>query len=234
MEEENVARAILKDAGISSKHAIEICSHLRHKKVAYAKEFLGSVIKKEKAVKFTRFTAGAGHKTGIGPGKYPKKASEIILQAIESAESNAIDKGLGLDLKIVHLSAQRASTPWHYGRQSRRKTKRTHIEVVIQEVENKQKKVAKEKTSKKEEVKQDQTIQKEIKETKEIKDVLKKVASETPKENIIENKEEHNKAQNEVVNVQVPESSDVSNDKTLTESKQPKIQEKENKEEKTK
>lgn len=147
MEEENVAKAVLKDAGISSKHAIEICSHLRHKKVAYAKEFLGSVIKKEKAVKFTRFTAGAGHKTSIGPGKYPKKASEMILQAIESAESNAVDKGLGLDLKIVHLSAQRASTPWHYGRQSRRKTKRTHIEVVIQEVENKQKKVAKEKNS---------------------------------------------------------------------------------------
>jgi len=139
-DEQNSARAVLRDAPISSKQAIEVCSVLRNKSVEYAKNFLEEVIAKKRAVKFSRFTEGAGHKTGIGPGKYPIKTSQHLLKLLNSVESNAISAGLSTDLKIVHLSAQRASSPWHMGRQRRRQMKRTHVEIVVQEIEAKSKK----------------------------------------------------------------------------------------------
>jgi len=105
--EEGFAKAVLKDAGISTKQAIEICSKIRNKTVSFAKKYLGEVITKKRAVRYTRFTDGAGHKTGIGPGKYPIKASETILKIVSSAESNATNIGLGSNLKIVHISAKK-------------------------------------------------------------------------------------------------------------------------------
>ena len=153
--EENTARAVLLDAPISTKQSIEVCSRLRNKTVEYAKTYLDAVINKERAVKYTRFTNGAGHKTGIGPGKFPVKTADLVLKLVNVAESNATSKGLGTDLKIVHLSAQKASTPWHQGRLKRRKTKRTHIEIVVQEVEKKQSKKSEDKKQDKPEIKEE-------------------------------------------------------------------------------
>ncbi|MBT3463440.1 hypothetical protein HN451_00510, partial [archaeon] len=68
-----------------------------------------------------------------------------ILKIIKSAESNALNKGLNTnDLVITHICAHKASTPYHSGRQRRRKMKRSHIEVVVKE----QKVEKKEKTTK--------------------------------------------------------------------------------------
>ncbi|MAG38810.1 50S ribosomal protein L22 [Candidatus Woesearchaeota archaeon] len=136
-DEESIAKAVLLDAPISTKHSIEICSRIRNKKIDFAKNYLESVIEKKAVVRFSRFTEGAGHKTAMGPGKYPLKAAGIILKVIKSAESNASDKGLSKDLIIKHASAQRASTPWRHGRLRRRKMKRTHIELVIKEITQK-------------------------------------------------------------------------------------------------
>ncbi len=171
---EGIARAILKDLPISPKHTIELCARLRGKSVEFAKLYLQEVIKGERAVKFTRFTGGAGHKAAIGPGKFPEKASKELLKAIEFVESIAINKGQSKDLKIVHFSAQRASAPLHYGRQRRRQMKRTHLEVVVAEV---QKKVVSKKIEEKQPV-TEKVEQKPIKEPK--KEVKPKV--ETPKE----------------------------------------------------
>jgi len=142
-EKENVSRAVLRDAPVSPKQAIEICAILRNKKVEYAKRYLEEVIAEKRAVPFSRFTAGAGHKAGIGPGKYPIKTAQNVLKIVNSVEANANAAGLSSDLKIVHLSAQRASAPWHMGRQSRRRMKRTHLEIAVQEIEKKPKKETK-------------------------------------------------------------------------------------------
>ncbi len=131
---ENAARAVIVEGPFSTKQAIEVCAKLRNRSVTFAKRFLSEVKEETRAVAYTRFTDGAGHKTGIGPGKFPVKTSTYLLKLIESAESNATDKGLGSSLKIVHISAQRASTPWHMGRQRRRAMKRTHVELVVQEI----------------------------------------------------------------------------------------------------
>lgn len=195
-EERNVGKAVLRDVAMSPKHAIEICSAIRYKSIDRAKTILEAAMKEETPIKFTRFTEGAGHKRGTFAAKFPVKAAGTILKAINSAESNAIDKGLSKNLKIIHILAQRASAPWHYGRQRRIKMKRTHLEIFLKEIEEKkkEKKVESEPELKVEE-KQEQTSQ-----SHESKEQLKpeNTASATVVEpvKVSENKESKDEAQN--------------------------------------
>jgi len=127
---ETMARAFGSDLPISWKTATMICNAIRNKSLQEAKDFLNAVIQKKKAVKMTRYNFDRGHKKGIGPGRFPVKASKEILKIIESAEANARQKNL-TDLQLKHICVHRASKPWHYGRQRRRQMKRAHVEVVI-------------------------------------------------------------------------------------------------------
>lgn len=130
-----MARALGSDLSISTKFAIEICSMLKKKSVADAKMMLEEVKEMKRAVPIRRFCNGVGHRKGkMGPGQFPIKASTAILKVIESAETNAQQKGLNTaSLKIVHICAQRAARPMRFGRKGGVKTKRSHIEVVVQE-----------------------------------------------------------------------------------------------------
>jgi large subunit ribosomal protein L22 len=131
---ENSAKALGKDLPISTKQSVNICAFLRGKSLADAKEKMQKVIQKKVAVPYTRFNADLGHKTGIGPGRYPEKASKLILMLLEEAEANAQFKGLNTSqLKVAHISANRAARPWRFGRKRRIKTKRTHITIVLEE-----------------------------------------------------------------------------------------------------
>lgn len=131
---QNVSKAVLRDAPISTKVAIEMCSYLRGRSAASAKHLLALVLEKKHAIPFKRFTDGVGHKKGaLSSGRYPQKASEHFLRLIKSAEANAADKSLSEDLVIGHLAAHKASTPWHFGRLRRRQMKRTHVEIVLHE-----------------------------------------------------------------------------------------------------
>ena len=124
-EEATMAKALGSNIGISTKHAIEICNFLKKRKVAYAKRLLEEVKQMKTAVPMKRFTNGAGHKRGkIAAGQYPIKASTAILKLLESAETNAQQKGLNTaDLKIIHIRAHKASRPMRMGRQRARQTK---------------------------------------------------------------------------------------------------------------
>lgn len=131
---ENMAKSLGVSLPISTRQSIEICRSLRGKKLDKAKAFLESVIEKKKAVPYARFNKDTGHKKGIGPGRYPIKACTHILKIIKSCEANAQFKGLNVNsLYLVHISAQPGAKQWHYGRQTRRKAKRTHIECVVEE-----------------------------------------------------------------------------------------------------
>jgi len=117
-KKENMARVQGTALPISTKQSVEICNFIKNKNVAKAKQLLLGVI----------------DKTGIGPGRYPEKASEHFIQMIESVEANAQFKGLNTsNLVIVHASAHLAGKSWHYGRKSRRKMKRTNLEIVVEE-----------------------------------------------------------------------------------------------------
>lgn len=132
---EKTACAVGRDLGISSKFSIEICRWLRYRNLQNAKKLLETVMDKKTAVPFLKFTQDLGHKPGkMASGRYPYNASKAILEALESAEKNAAFKNLDTDnLKIIHMSAQKASSPMHSGRHGGRAMKRTHIEIVVAE-----------------------------------------------------------------------------------------------------
>ncbi|MFH1063477.1 MAG: 50S ribosomal protein L22 [Candidatus Woesearchaeota archaeon] len=130
-----MARAMGRDLEISTKQSIEMSSYLRHRKVSQAKKLLIDIIAQKKALPFTRFTNGLGHKPGkLASGRYPVKTSQAFIGLLDSVEANAQTKGMNTsNLEIIHICAHRASSPLHQGRHSGRAFKRTHVELVVQE-----------------------------------------------------------------------------------------------------
>lgn len=145
---ELMARASARDAPVSTKTAIEMCNFLRKRKLSQAKVLMQEVQDMKRAVPFKRFTDGVGHRAGkLASGRFPQKGSRIMLNLLESVEANAQLKGLNTnELSIIHICAHKAHTPVHYGRNSGRSYKRTHIEIVVQETPSKKEKT---KTAKK-------------------------------------------------------------------------------------
>lgn len=135
---ENMAKASGRNLDISPKQSIEICNYLRGRSLKQAKSLLQESMDQKKAIPFTRFTNGLGHKPGIAAGRFAIKSCTSILKVIKSAEANAKNKGLNVsDLKVIHIAAQRGPKNWHYGRKKRSIMKNTHIEVVLEEIKNK-------------------------------------------------------------------------------------------------
>ncbi len=129
-----MARAIGVALPISFKQSVEICRFIKYRNINDAKVILHKVVEKRIPVPFRRYNMDLGHKKKIGPGRYPKNASKEIIKLIESAEANAQFKGINTsNLIITHISAHNAGKAWHYGRKSRRRMKRTNIEIVVEE-----------------------------------------------------------------------------------------------------
>ena len=193
---EHRAKAVGLLMPISTKQGIEICSLIRGKNIQKAKKILNEAIDMKKPIPYTRFTDGAGHKHGIGPGKYPVKACREILKLVNLVEANAQHKGLDTSsLEIIHICAKKGPKSWHYGRQSRIAMKRTHVEIVVEEKEikkEKKKDVVKEKPS--EAVKKQEE---KPKETKKIEKVEKKQDTKTGQSQEIK-KPAETKAENKV------------------------------------
>src|SRR3989338_733008 len=131
---ELMARAVGRDLSISKKQSVEICNWIRYKTTKQATQILEDAIAMKRAIPFKRFNWNVGHRPGMGPARYAVNAATEILMLIKSAEANAQVKGLNTgNLKIVHINAQKAPTPHHYGRQRGTKMKRTHVELVVQQ-----------------------------------------------------------------------------------------------------
>ncbi|MEA3430972.1 MAG: 50S ribosomal protein L22 [Nanoarchaeota archaeon] len=131
---EHMARCVGKDLPISTKHSIEICKFLKGKSLEKAKYLLVEISEKKQALKFTRFNKGVGHKPGIGPGRYPVKACKAIHHLLGSVEGNAVYKGMdGDNLIIKHIACHQASRPMKQSRRTRGESKRTHVEIVVEE-----------------------------------------------------------------------------------------------------
>lgn len=136
--EESLARAFSRDLPVSTKQCVEICSYLRYKRTNEAKKILEEVIGLRKAIPFKKFKMNIGHKAGMAAGRFPQKAAKEMLRLIKSAEANAQFKGLNTaNLKITKILANKASIPVTGGRR-RTKTKRTHLEIEVKEVKEKQ------------------------------------------------------------------------------------------------
>lgn len=133
-DEENAAKAVGISLPISNKQSKSICTYLRGKKIELVKKILQEVIKKQRAVPFTKHTNGIGHRKGMASGSYPIKSSQHILDIIKSAEANAQFKGLNTaNLVLKYIIAKKAPTVIRYGRKGGKKAKRTHIEIMLQQ-----------------------------------------------------------------------------------------------------
>lgn len=139
---ENMARAKGNDLPISFKQSIELANQLRGMELSKAKALLERIIVKKQPLKMKRFMEGAGHKPGIGSGKYPVTASKQFLGLLNQVEANAENKGLG-KCRIIHIAAQKANRPMHHGRKTRIRMKRAHAEVVVVEIEKSARKSSK-------------------------------------------------------------------------------------------
>jgi large subunit ribosomal protein L22 len=183
----NMARAMVVDAEISLKKSREICDFFRYKTTSFTKKYLEAVLEKKLAIPFKKHNAGAGHKPGMGPGKYPTNAAKKILSLIKAVEANAKQKGLGDELKIIHISAKSAARPLHYGRFRGMNMKRSHVEVVVKEIITKEKKAKGKEKEKGKPKEKPKPAAAEAKKTQEKKEPEKKaveqkvVPKETPK-----------------------------------------------------
>jgi large subunit ribosomal protein L22 len=135
------AKALSKDQPVSPKFAREVAGMIRGMKVERAVEVLEEVIAMDRAVPLKRYKKRVSHKKGIGPGRYPVKASRAILATIMSAMSNAEYKGLdAANMAISTITIARGQTiPGHMPRAQGRATQwnqeTANIEVILEEVE---------------------------------------------------------------------------------------------------
>jgi large subunit ribosomal protein L22 len=156
MEDEgNIAKAVGRELEISTKQTIEVCDTIRGMNVDDARKTLQMAIDLKKPIKFRRFMGGAAHRKGMGAAKFPVKCCTEILRLLNQTAANASFKGLNPSNMVIKVAIpQKAGNRWHYGRQSRRKMKRTHLEIILEEKkdtksDSKEKK-AKQNTEKKE------------------------------------------------------------------------------------
>ncbi len=135
-DEKKMARALGVALPISTKKAVELCSFVRGRGLSTAVRLLEDVVAEKVAIPFRKYAkGGTGHKPGrVGPGRYPKKACAQVVKLLKQAEANAKVKGLdATNLVVSSILAKKGAMSWHFGRQRRRRMKRTHVEVVVTE-----------------------------------------------------------------------------------------------------
>jgi large subunit ribosomal protein L22 len=190
----DISQAVARDVPVSRKQGIEIANYIRGKKVKLIKKLLNEVIQMKKAVPFRRYNQeGAGHKTGIGPGRYPIKATGFVLDIIKNAENNAKRKGLNTDnLILEHINIQQGTRRLKYGRKGSRISKRSHIEIVVKDLMFDKK--TEEKSEKKIVEKEEKKVEeKKVEEKKEKKETVKK-EDDVQSQKVMSEKEEKKKS----------------------------------------
>jgi len=133
---EKMAKAVRTSLAVSTKQSVEISKFIKGRTPANAIALLESVLTQKTAVPYTRFNWDIGHKKGIGPGRYPQKASTEFISLIKLAVANATDIGLNVNkLRIFNVVSQKGAKKYRHGRHRGQKAKHTHLEIVLVEAE---------------------------------------------------------------------------------------------------
>jgi large subunit ribosomal protein L22 len=139
---DKTAKASGRELKVSHKAAREVCKALKGMMLNNAKQYLRDVAAKKKAVPYTRYNKKLPHRHGLVnsfSGRYPIKASQQILNVLQSAQANAENKGLDVDrLRIIHAAAyqgikMKRFAPRAHGRASPKFDTTTHVEIVLDE-----------------------------------------------------------------------------------------------------
>jgi len=135
--EKKTAKAYGKRINVSWKQCNEICHFIKGKKADKAIKYLEKVVTKEEFIPYRRYTKGVGHRKEGKIGRYPVKASKIIIKLIKNAKANAEFKNLDTTkLRIDHATAYKAMTLERIKPKGRAKTHNielTNIEIVLKE-----------------------------------------------------------------------------------------------------
>jgi len=93
---EKDAGAQVHDVNASPKDFANICKAIKGKKADKAFTLLEGAIEKTRAIRYTKFNKGCGHRSELGgkPGRYPKKEAVIVKKLLINAIANAANKGL--------------------------------------------------------------------------------------------------------------------------------------------
>jgi large subunit ribosomal protein L22 len=143
LDPDTTVKASGRQLRVSPKSAREVCAAIRGMKLDQAREYLTLVVQKKKAVPFKKHNKKLPHRKGLqktAAGRYPIKAASKILEVIESAESNAMFKGLDTEnMKVIHAAAYpgmkiKRYIPRAMGRTTPRFETLCHIEIVLEQV----------------------------------------------------------------------------------------------------
>ena len=154
------ARSVEEDLHV--KHCFEVARAIKHRTAGEAIEFLNKVLKiesdrpdiRKKAVAVP-FRLGSGNKKrkrsgpsmvghrkgGIGPGRYPVKASKLMIKLINSCMENARHQYEDIDpeeMVITHCAAHRGTikrgfTPRARGRASPKNHYKVNLEIFLED-----------------------------------------------------------------------------------------------------
>ena len=134
-------RASIREKKISHKHARETGKAIKGLTLEKARDYMLSVIAKERAIPFARFKNQVGHRSdpGMMSGRYPEKTAGEFLKLLDNLESNAEYKGMDMDrLKIINATSHKGVAikrfiPRAQGRATDKNDILTHVELVAQE-----------------------------------------------------------------------------------------------------
>jgi large subunit ribosomal protein L22 len=135
----SVARARGAEFPISPKKTYEVLNVIRGLPLERARSLLEDVVALRQAIPFRRYNQETAHKRGLGPGRYPKKVAQAILQVLQNAESNAEYEGLDTDQLVIRVAScargqiRKASMPRAQGRATPWNEQTTNIEIVLGE-----------------------------------------------------------------------------------------------------
>merc|ERR1719247_686401 len=128
------------------QHMREISHTIMGMKLTKAKSYIEDVIEMKQIVPFTVYTGGVGRhaqaklrKAAGNKGRWPVKASAVVLSLLKNAEANAEMKGLDVDnLYVTHAQANRAMkqrrrTYRAHGRTGPYMSNPSHIELILSE-----------------------------------------------------------------------------------------------------
>ena len=137
-EAEKTSKATGKELHISRKHAHEISTAIKGKKVETAREFLEDVVALKRAVPYRRYIRNTPHRKGMCTGRYPQKAAREFLRVLQNAENNARYKGLDSEnMRISHIVTKKGHTfrgafPRAQGRATPKDHETVSIEMILE------------------------------------------------------------------------------------------------------
>lgn len=198
---ESYAMARVEGIDASFKDLSEICGRMNNVSTERALELLEKFSAGELPVLYKSHNTKIGTRRELGgkKGRYPRKASKIVLNLLKSAIANAMGKGMIEPYLIVHLSANKKRTFPRLnpkGRRGRSDYETARVEIVIREKEivKKEPKKKEKETEKKEEMKKPKEKE-QVKEEGKPKEEVKKETKKKEPEKKTESKKEVKKVE---------------------------------------